>query len=135
VVITPEAPNITFSVPTVGNLVAPLGLAQAPPVAELRPVVPLRSVPATLNATGSAGERPQPPYPKIALDQGQQGSVLLRMSVDDAGLITTIEVAQSSGFPVLDHSALEFVKRHWTVPTGKASRIYEATINYKLQLN
>ena len=80
-------------------------------------------MPATLNATGSAGERPQPPYPKIALDQGQQGSVLLRMSVDDAGLIRTIEVAHCSGFQVLDHSALEFVKRHWTVPTGQASRL------------
>ena len=92
-------------------------------------------MPTVLNTTGNSGERPQPPYPKIALEQGEQGSVMLRMTVDDAGLIKTIEVAQSSGFPVLDHSALEFVKRHWTVPPGKGSRIYEATINYKLQLN
>ena len=81
----------------------------------------MRNLPAVLNTTGSGGERPQPPYPKIALEQGQQGSVTLRMTVDDAGLIQTIEVAQSSGFPVLDHSALEFVKRHWTVPARQGS--------------
>ncbi len=100
-----------------------------------QPVVPLHNVPTVLNNTGNSGERPQPPYPKIALEQAQQGAVMLRMTVDDAGLIKTIEVAQSSGFPVLDHSAMEFVKRHWTVPPGKGSRIYEATINYKLQIN
>jgi protein TonB len=104
-------------------------------VVPLKPVAPVRSLPAILHTTGGGGERPQPPYPKIALDQGQQGSVMLRMTVDDAGLIKTIEVAQSSGFPVLDHSALEFVKRHWTVPPGTGTRIYEATINYKLQMN
>jgi protein TonB len=69
------------------------------------------------------------------LDQGQQGSVTLRMTVDEAGLITAIEVARSSGFPILDHSALEFVKRRWTVPSGKGARIYEATINYKIQID
>jgi hypothetical protein len=28
---------------------------------------------------------------------------------------------------------MDFVKRHWTVPPQKETRIYEATINYKLQ--
>ncbi len=136
VVVTLESPTINFSVPTIGNLLVPNAIATAPPVAPLKqPVAPLHNVPTVLNTTGNSGERPQPPYPKIALDQGEQGAVMLRMTVDDAGLIKTIEVAQSSGFPVLDHSALEFVKRHWTVPPGKGTRIYEATINYKLQIN
>src|SRR5437899_8953823 len=81
----------------------------------------------------SGGELAQPPYPKIALAQGQQGAVVLRMTVDDAGMITAIDVDQSSGFPVLDRSALDFVRRHWLVPPGKGSRLYEVTINYKLQ--
>jgi protein TonB len=135
VVVTLETPSINFSVPTIGNLLVPNAIAQAPPVAPLKPAAPVRNVPAVLNTTGNAGERPQPPYPKIALEQGEQGSVTLRMTVDEAGLVQTVEVAQSSGFPVLDHSALEFVKRHWTVPSGSGARIYEATINYKLQID
>ncbi len=136
VVVTLNTPNINFSIPTIGNLLVPNAIAMAPPVAPLKqPVAPLHNLPTLLNTTGNSGERPEPPYPKIALEHGQQGSVMLRMSVDDAGLIKTIEVAQSSGFPILDHSALEFVKRHWTVPPGTGSRIYEATINYKLQMD
>ena len=136
VVVTLESPSINFSVPTIGTLLVPNAIAKAPPVAPLKqPVAPLHKLPTVINTTGNAGERPQPPYPKIALEQGQQGSVMLRMTVDDAGLIKTIEVAQSSGFPVLDHSALEFVKRHWTVPPGNGARIYEATIHYKLQID
>jgi protein TonB len=88
-----------------------------------------------LKTTGSGGDRPQPPYPKIALEQGQQGSVTLRMTVDGAGVITAIEVVQSSGFPLLDRSATDFVKRHWTVPPEKEMRTCEATINYRLQTN
>lgn len=133
VVVTLNAPSINFSVPTIGNLVVPNALAQAPPVAPLKQVAPLRSQPSVLNTTGSGGDRPQPPYPKIALEQAQQGSVTLRMTVDDAGLISTIEIVQSSGFPILDRSAMDFVKRHWTVPPEKGIRIYEAVINYKLQ--
>jgi protein TonB len=137
VVVTPDAPAINFSVPTIGNLVVPNAMATAPPLAPLKPAAPLRSQPILLNltTTGGGGERPQPPYPKIALDQGQQGAVTLRMTVDEAGLIQTIEVARSSGFPMLDHNALAFVKRRWTVPAGKGARIYEATIIYKIQMD
>jgi periplasmic protein TonB len=132
VVVTPDSPAINFSVPTIGNLVVPNAVAAAPPLAPMQSVAPLRSAPSILNSTGSGGERPQPPYPKIALDQGQQGSVQLQMTVDDAGAITDIQVKQSSGFGTLDHSALDFVRRHWTVPSGKGTRTYEATIIYKL---
>ena len=134
VVVTPAAPNISFAVPTIGNLLVPAALAKPPPVAPLKQVAPLHTQPTVLNTTGSGGDRPQPPYPKIALEQAQQGSVTLRMTVDDAGLIKTIEIAQSSGFPILDRSALDFVRRHWTVPPAADTRIYEATINYKLQM-
>ena len=137
VVVTPDAPSVNFAVPTIGNLLVPNALATAPPLAPLKPVAPLRQKPILLNlaSTGGGGERPQPPYPKIALDQGQQGAVTLRMSVDEAGLIQTIEVAHSSGFPILDHNALAFVKRRWTVPAGKGARIYEATIIYRIQMD
>jgi len=135
VVVTPDSPAINFSVPTIGNLMVPNAVAQAPPVAPLKPVAPLRTTPRVINSTGNGGERPQPPYPKIALEQGEQGSVTLSLTVDDAGAITAIEVKDSSGFPLLDRSALEFVKRHWVVPPGEGVRNYHATIHYRLQQN
>jgi protein TonB len=133
VVVTPEAPNINFSVPTIGNLIAPNALAQPPPLRPMQPPAPLRTLPNTLNNTGAGGARPQPPYPKIALDQGQQGSVTLLMKADDAGNLSSVEVKNSSGFPVLDRSAVDYVRRHWTVPAGGSNRLFQATIVYQLQ--
>ena len=133
VVVTVDSPAINFSVPTIGNLVVPNAVAQAPPVAPLKAVAPLRRTPLVISSTGSGGERPQPPYPQIALEQGEQGSVTLSLTVDDTGAITAVEVKESSGFPLLDRSALEFVKRHWTVPPGEGAHNYFATIHYRLQ--
>jgi protein TonB len=135
VVVTPDAPSINFAVPTIGNLLVPNAIAKAPPLAPLKTVAaaPKKPLLLSLNSTGGGGERPQPPYPRIALEQAEQGSVTLRMTVNPEGRIQSIEVAQSSGFPILDRSALEFVKRRWTVPSGEGTRVYEATISYRLQ--
>jgi protein TonB len=133
VVVTPDAPNINFAVPTIGNVVVPSAIAQPPPLHPMQAPAPLKQAPTTLNTTGQGGERPQPPYPKIALEQGQQGTVVLALSADAAGLITSVEVKQSSGSPILDRSALDFVRRHWSVAPGADARIFEATINYRLK--
>jgi len=135
VVVTPAAPNINFAVPTIGNLVVPNTVATAPPLNPMRPVAPLKRQPVTLENTGGSGERPQPPYPKIALEQGQHGRVTLLIAADDSGSITSVEVKESSGFPMLDRSALEHVKRHWILPRGTGTRLFETSINYRLQRN
>src|SRR5579862_9582358 len=41
VIVVPNAPNINFSVPTVGNLVAPSALAKAPPLNLLQRLLPV----------------------------------------------------------------------------------------------
>jgi protein TonB len=133
VIVTPESPSINFAVPTIGNLLVAAPLAKAPPLRPMQAPVALKQQPLTLNTTGVGGERPQPPYPKIALEQREQGTVVLLLNVDATGAITSVEVKTSSGFPILDRGALEFVKRHWTVPSGAGTRVFEATINYQLQ--
>lgn len=127
--VTLNTPAIDFSVPTIGNLLVPAALAPAPAATVLQAAV-LR-----INSTGAGGDRPQPPYPKIALEEAEQGSVKLSMTVDGTGAITNIAVTESSGYPVLDHSAVEFVKRHWTIPPIGETRLFETTIIYKLTLN
>jgi protein TonB len=136
VVVTPDAPNINFSVPTIGNLVVPNAVATAPPpLRPMQPVTPIQRAPASITSTGVGGERPQPPYPRIALEQGQQGTVILHLTVEESGEISSIEVKGSSGFPKLDRSALDFVKRHWKVipAAGSGTRLFEAPITYKIQ--
>jgi len=128
-VVLPTAPNINFGVPTAGTLVAPAALASAPPVQ----IAAVRI--SAIGNTGAGGERPEPPYPKIALDSGQQGTVVLSLTGDDAGNVVSVDVKTTSGFPVLDRATMEFIKHHWRLPADGNTRIFETSITYKLQLN
>jgi len=127
----PQAPNISFSVPTIGSLVVPANLATAPPLEPLRTAVQIGAV----SSTGTGGDRPQPPYPKIALEEGEQGTIRLTLGGDAAGNVISVDVKESSGFPVLDRSSIEYIKRHWRLPTGTGSQLFETQIIYKLQMN
>jgi protein TonB len=135
VVVTPESPSVNFSVPTIGTLVVPNALAAPPPLKPLASptvVEDRSSLPGALNTTGSGGERPQPTYPKIALDQAEQGTVRLLMTADEQGKILSVELKASSGYPILDRSTLDFVRRHWHLPAGPGKRLYETSITYRL---
>ena len=129
-VVLPTTPNINFGVPTVGTLVAPAALFAAAPVQ----VAPLHTI-SPLSSTGAGGERPEPPYPKIALEAGQQGTVVLSLTGDDVGNVVSVDVKTSSGFPILDRATVDFVKRHWRLPTEGSTRLFETSISYKLLLN
>lgn len=130
-VVLPTTPNINFGVPTVGTLVADAALATAPMVPQPAPVHTISS----LNNTGAGGDRPEPPYPKIALEAGQQGTVILSVTGDDAGNVVSVDVKTSSGFPILDRATVDFIKRHWRLPTEGSTRLFETSISYKLLLN
>jgi TonB family protein len=127
-VVIPQMPNITFSVPTVGTLVASASLASAPPLEPLRTQARI----SLLNSTGGGGDRPEPPYPPIAKQTGEQGTVVLLLTGDDAGNIVSVEVKNSSGFPVLDRASSDFIKRHWRLPAG-AGKFFQTSITYQLQ--
>jgi outer membrane biosynthesis protein TonB len=44
-----------------------------------------------------------------------------------------VDVKESSGFPVLDRATVDFLKRHWRLPTNTDSRLFQTSITYKLQ--
>jgi protein TonB len=132
VAVVAPMPSINFSVPTIGNLVVPMSLAVAPPENPLAPLVAARNEPSTIHSTGTGGERPDPPYPKLASDLGQQGTVVLLLTVDANGSITGATIKTTSGSSILDRGTLEFVKRHWLLPAGAPGRIFEAPIHYIL---
>ena len=127
-VVIPQTPNINFSVPTIGSLVVPANLAAAPP---LEPMQKKAEV-GTVTSTGSGGDRPEPVYPKLAQDTGEQGTVVLILE-GDGGNVISVEVKSSSGYPILDRGTVDFIKRHWRLPTDTAARFFQTSITYKLQ--
>lgn len=131
VAVTIDTPAINFAVPTVGNVVVANALARAPVIQRLTSLSSVQKI----SSTGDHGDRPQPPYPAIALSEAEQGSVSVSMTVDDLGAITQIALKESSGYPVLDRSTLEFIKRHWHIPPVDGSHVFETTITFKIAIN
>jgi len=56
---------------------------------------------------------PKPPYPRIARRLGAQGVVTLRVLVLKDGSVGQVAVLRSSGFRMLDNSALRTVRSAW----------------------
>jgi len=57
-----------------------------------------------------------PIYPLAARQRGQEGKVIIMIKVLSDGLVGTAKVLTSSGFPLLDESALDAVRRWRFVP-------------------
>jgi TonB family protein len=63
---------------------------------------------------------PKPPYPISSRENGEQGSVMLYACITDHGTVDRVDLAQSSGYPALDRSALNTV-RHWSFRPAQES--------------
>ena len=63
---------------------------------------------------------PKPPYPISSKENGEQGAVMLYACITDHGKVERLDLAQSSGHPALDRSALNTV-RHWSFRPAQES--------------
>ena len=121
VVAAADPSSVAFAVPVQGAVaIAPAAhlATPPPPVAQAPP----RAVQFNPNA-GDGGSYPPPTYPGIAQRNHYEGTVMIEIAVDPDGQVTEAKVFKSSGFPVLDESALEVVKKRWRFPPGQP-RLY-----------
>ena len=71
---------------------------------------------------------PAPEYPPLALRRGWQGTVRLRVALDPEGHPTNVDLAASSGYPMLDESALATVRRWRFSPATRSGKPVAATV-------
>ncbi|MBF0448144.1 MAG: TonB family protein [Magnetococcales bacterium] len=69
-------------------------------------------------------------YPTLARRRGWQGRVVVAVRVERSGLLSQVEVVESSGFGVLDQSAARTVSRLVRIPSALA-----ATLTGPIQLH
>jgi TonB family protein len=67
----------------------------------------------------SYAENPKPLYPQEARKKGYEGEVVLRVEVLISGRVGQIEIKKSSGYELLDRSALTTVKQWRFIPAKK----------------
>lgn len=128
------------------EVVAPKPPQPPKPVAAAKPVSKPKSQPApqakpsanpggggagTSDSSGVGGavsakpnylRNPPPPYPSEARKNKQEGKVVLQVRVNDRGTVDSLSLKQSSGFPLLDESALTAVK-NWKFYPAKIGGI------------
>jgi TonB family protein len=78
-------------------------------------------------------ENPKPIYPQEAREKGYEGEVVLRAEVLSNGRVGQIEVRKSSGYELLDHSALTTVKQWRFIPAKKGDIAIPLWVNIPIK--
>ncbi|WP_088706997.1 energy transducer TonB [Noviherbaspirillum denitrificans] len=118
------------------------GPAAAPPATVSAPPAPPAS-PSPVRTSASeasyAATNRTPPYPRIALSNGDEGTVILRVLVTAEGTAGAVEIAKTSGHTLLDESArrtvLSWRFKPATVDGKPVAEWYQVPIPFKLQNN
>ncbi len=117
-------------------VVAPTDYVAPPPPPQLTPTIlapivppappaPLKPAgPVTLGGELSVAcpERTPPRYPPHSRRMGEEGTVLLRVELDEQGKVCAARVSGSSGFARLDEAALEAVRTWRCTPAQRDGR-------------
>jgi protein TonB len=62
-------------------------------------------------------------YPFVARQRRQEGTVLLLVTLDEAGNPSSVTVEQSSGYSILDKAAQKQVAAAWRFKPGQGSKV------------
>lgn len=78
-------------------------------------------------------KNPPPRYPRMARRRGCEGTVLIKVLVTREGKVKEANVGQSSGYGVLDRSALKAVKGWLFVPGMKGDQAVEMWVTVPIR--
>jgi protein TonB len=118
-------PKTTSADTNTPSKVAPIKMAKASPSVAHSSAAPL--TPPRYGIKGLAN--PQPRYPWLARQRGEQGRVVVRVAVDRTGQVINTEIAQSSGHGRLDRAALSTLRRWRFVPARRGTAPVTATVD------
>ena len=104
--------------------------SEAPKMAMTHPSSSSREV---LMVQPRYAENPKPDYPNEARKKGYQGEVVLRTEVLSNGRVGKIEVKSSSGYKILDRSALAAVKQWKFNPAKEGEQSVSSWVNIPIR--
>lgn len=80
---------------------------------------------------------PKPPYPALSRENGEEGTVILSVTVEPNGTASRVNISRSSGYSRLDHSAQTAVAKYRFKPATRGgiaiSYTYTVPINFSLR--
>jgi protein TonB len=144
--------SLSSSAPLPADAMAPPPIAVAQPSAAIAFAVPVEgptrvvpfdqatyakpsspATPAVQRLTFGQGEgrQPSPQYPVQAIQQHQEGTVVVRLVVGESGKVSSAEATQPCPWPLLNEAALRAVRQQWRFPPGDL-RVYDVAIRFEI---
>jgi len=123
----PDTPAVAAPSPAIAFAEAvdtPVHLVEAPRIAPEKSVI-------RLTYGEGEGEQPPPEYPPEAVRAGEEGTVVVRMTVGEDGRVTQAEAISPCPWPVLNSAAVRAVRSTWRFRRGPV-RIYEVSIQFQI---
>jgi len=129
----PKLPVVQHVDPTVVGTAENVVAVQQGPVAPAAPVAEEPVIGARADA--SYLNNPLPQYPAVALRQGWQGTVQVRVLVLPDGRPGSIKLEKTSGKKVLDDAALAAVQSWRFVPAKRGAESIEGWVSFPVEFN
>jgi periplasmic protein TonB len=128
------APRPAPQTPSVETTSSSTPVASAPAAAETRPAVAAAPAAPAAEALSQARfdadylKNPAPAYPPLARRMGEEGKVILRVSVNPQGTADSIEIRTSSGSPRLDEAAQKTVRNWKFIPAKRGDAAVQSWV-------
>ena len=116
------SPPVEVVVREIPPVMVPALEEQPEPVKEVMEAPSETFLPVVTMATPLYRENPPPEYPALARRRHLVGTVILEVSVSKDGRVEQLEVRESSGYQVLDKSALRAVRK-WLFEPGRRGNV------------
>ena len=114
----PKAPVPVIET-TTSSAPAPATAIAAPPENKAANAAPAEESFSQARFDANYLRNPAPPYPSLSKRMGEEGKVVLRVSVNPEGTADSVDIKTSSGSPRLDESAQKTVRNWKFVPAKR----------------
>jgi protein TonB len=133
IAVAQPSPAIAFALPIEGptRMVEAAQAEYARRPAAVTNAAPAAPAAQPLTLGEGEGKQPAPEYPRWAVRQGQEGTVLVRLTVGENGRVQSAEAALPSPWPLLNEAALRTVRERWRFRSGPV-RVYEVSIRFEI---
>ncbi len=123
----PKAPVPVIET-TTSTAPAPATAIAAPPENRAANAAPAEESFSQARFDANSLRNPAPPYPALSKRMGEEGKVVLRVSVNPQGTADSVDIKTSSGSPRLDESAQKTVRNWKFVPAKRGDTAVQSWV-------
>jgi len=124
---TPKTPTPVIET-TTSTLAAPSAPAVAAPDPKPAPAAPAAEPVSQARFDADYLRNPAPSYPPLSRRMGEEGKVVLRVSVNPQGTADSVEIRTSSGSPRLDEAAQKTVRNWKFIPAKRGDAAIQSWV-------